>query len=314
MKAAYWITLLALAGSLVATGQTFHAGDHVEGRSAGDWHPCVVKSFAYNAYQLTCSQIDGTTRDLTLMPANVRADTGQSAAEMSKAQSSAFRVGDKVDALPYGYGSQWIPCTVQAVNLLGKAVNSYSVRCEHDGHKLTYSFTPDHIRAATAEAVQRQEAEHALADASPGVRYGTREPMRCDSLHGRIQGTPNAAQVRQLIQCTMEHEGAGPHLYLMENIQVAVHPAHALNPDNVLDVSHTDPRSPYVPITGSLDQYQCDPIQNTYAVHNEGESCTIYSMPNAHGGCVRNSSGDWECNMADPLGQKVRYQQPPPRR
>jgi hypothetical protein len=168
----------------------------------------------------------------------------------------------------------------------------------------------DRVRAATGEGNRQLQAARDVRNASPGARYGTREPMTCDSLRGAIRGTPNGAQVKQLVQCSAEGEKAGPHLYLVDNLQVQAGPPQKANPYRMLDVALD---SPYVPITGSYVQYQCDVLRTGAVYPNVGKNCTTYTFTHASGGCARGKSGDWQCSMSSQNPSTLYEQAPPPR-
>jgi hypothetical protein len=141
---------------------------------------------------------------------------------------------------------------------------------------------------------------------SIGAEYGAREPARCANRAEPAQGAPSAAQVAQLIKCSIEGIGDG-RLYLIDDVKIASvgqgRPFDAQN-DYFEDIDRT---KPIYPITGSLIRWECENPNP----QNTGKSCSQFLEANARGACYTMTGGNWYCSMSDLFHKKTEGLPPP---
>ena len=218
------------------------------------------------------------------------------------ANDPTYKVGDRVEALPYG--TQWYSCIISQVKMNGATLAGYGVTCQKpDGTTMEWGVgsTPDYIRPdsgrASAEVSVVRAKAAALAQAGVGAPYGTRNPETCKSKKEPSKGAPSSEQARQLFACTVEGVSGGT-LYLVEKVTIEVGKgtrffdlAAGARP------SDADRDGLIYPIRGSLRRYSCG-IPSSI-LNNAGKNCTVFEEPKATGDCYRTSFGDWKCSMGD---------------
>ncbi|MBK9657435.1 MAG: hypothetical protein IPO66_19145 [Rhodanobacteraceae bacterium] len=133
---------------------------------------------------------------------------------------------------------------------------------------------------------------------SLGAKYGSREPTRCADTSDPASGAPSVEQASQYLKRTMEIEGGGPSLYLLEDLELQVAPRGRAY-DRQAPISDVDPTQPIFDIRGSYLLYQCSPAYSSASGSNLGANCYTYAHPKAAGVCWKTSFGDWGCSMSD---------------
>lgn len=160
--------------------------------------------------------------------------------------------------------------------------------------------------AATALVLSSSLVSATQPQAGSGADYGARDPHVCKDKTLPTHGAPSVAQAVEYIQCEREGPRA-KNLYLVEAVKIEIGAGRPYSAKADPGLSDVDPKSPVYPLTGSYQEYQCEPMINNPRVpqyNNVGKNCTLRTYPKASGGCWKTLSGEWRCDLgyeeADP--------------
>jgi len=130
-----------------------------------------------------------------------------------------------------------------------------------------------------------------------GAKYGTRDPVSCQSRKLPAKGAPSPELAALYFKCGRErvsHDSSNS-LDLFENVKVEIGKGR---PYNASDSSLTDidPSLPVYPIRGSFDVYACaDPEHMSKP--STATNCRVNQNVHGNGVCYQTTFSDWACIM-----------------
>jgi hypothetical protein len=159
-----------------------------------------------------------------------------------------------------------------------------------------------------AASTQASSAESTIRE-----RFGTRDPVTCQSYKEPKTGPISADQAKQYFKCALEVkgsvEGTNGQVFIVEDLVLEVGKEVAPGSVRILDAAA---ESPLYPIKGSFVLYGCTAISTTPMTYNKGKNCTVKTQPNASGWCYKTINDDWRCDMVDTRNRTVQMELPPP--
>ena len=162
--------------------------------------------------------------------------------------------------------------------------------------------------SALAAATNASSAESTIR-----ARFGTRDPVTCQSYKEPKTGSISADQAKQYFKCALETkgsvEGENGQVFIVEDLVLEVGKPVAAGTVRILDAAAD---SPEYPIKGSFVLYGCIAISTSPMTYNKGKNCTVKTQPNANGWCYKTINDDWRCDMVDTRNRTVQLDSPPP--
>jgi len=207
-------------------------------------------------------------------------------------QLPSFKSGDSVDFYTFG---KWIPCTVSsplAAGVYNVRCGSIELRAKPDPRELRpHAVPPPGVELAFG--VESAPAPAVLGE-SVGARYGTRDPRLCN----RRPANFSSAEAREVFICDSEHEFGGS-LYLISEVSLEVSKPRAFNPAIDARKSGIDHAQPVLDISATYNNFQCSPLPASHLDYPNIRNCNESRTTGAVGGCFKNASGEWHCQLSN---------------